>query len=347
MIRFQQTQIYANVMAGKIATPELTTQTHPHQIIFPLILKLFGIWSDGWWLFYPTFFAAILPVMWIYLGARCRVPMLMSTCLLLSVTRMSMFTHVGVHLTGDAITNMTLVLLVLVVHAHPKSRLPIFFIYFMAMVGHQRSVVLLPGIALWNIYCAYPETRDPRDIKLRAYVDVAMPYILGVLAFFAYRQIYFHFFPPVSIWRELTVTSQLKRMFRMTGPAEAMDGGVLYFLFKKEGFTWNGFFYFSFLVFALGAFMKRHYLLACVPLLLYFGTISQMLVAEDAHRLTGFLFLIVLLLAVEASRTDWPILKGTTAFFVIAAFGLMLPMLCKLGLGYLPGYLDPEVVLFF
>ena len=300
-------------------TPNAGIETHPHLVGFPVLLKLLRLDDATAYIAYPVLLALSLLALWAYLTLRYRVPLLIATCLCLSALKLPIISHVTLTPNTDLLATWFVMVVFFVVAIRPRARGWHFVLFMAAMLCHQRSLVLAPGLVMFGVMLCRPEQPNPFRIPMRDYVIAAVPYIAAAIGFFLFKEIYFQLFPATGVAREITFTEQFNRIFRPENAIDKMQGGPFTFVFSFENIVQNGLFYFTFVVACAGALKLRNYSAASVPLLLHLGTVSQLVVAEDVHRLTGFIFVIATLLAIWAGRRDWPWPRITVAFFALGA----------------------------
>lgn len=323
-LAYQRIHIAGNLSAGVPGEPGIST--HGHQIVFPSLLALMGLTKSGFWVLYPSLLLAVLPLFWLHLARNCRVPLTICSLLGWSVYFSPMATHLGIYANADVVTNLLALSVVLLVRERPDARVLAGALFFLLMLTHQRSLVLLPGFIAWHLHC---EGRN----DLKSIARAAAPYLAAALLFFVYKSGYYHVFPPSEQDKPLEFVEQYRRMFRLPGVIDPMVGGMFDYVLSIDNLTWNGLFYFSFLLLGVGAWRSGRLWLAAAAVLIYVGTVLQLLVAEDAHRLTGFLFVVTVMLAIEAQRPGWALPK-TTAWYFPLAFASVVAINPQMGLAF-------------
>ncbi len=291
--------------------------THQHLIGFPIFARLMRVDSQDAWMLYPLMVAILFPSLWLYLVWVWRVPMLMASCLILAIFNTPVVSGIGIEPNSDFFVNSVVIGLFLYIMHRPEAYLSIGLIFLFAMLVHQRALVLLPAAIVWSVYWSEGQPNCPFVVKPKRYLKAAVPFLIAAAVFLAYKSLFYYYFPAKFPLRRLDVTQQFRQLLRL--PSEHnLEGSILHYIVSLRNWEVWHLFYFSFVVLTVGALIKKSYTLALVALLLYLGSISQLLVAEDVHRLTSFLFIISLILAIEASQKDWPIYWSTCAFFVVA-----------------------------
>lgn len=308
-IEYEQIHVARNLARGFVG--ELGIGTHPHQFIFPLVLSLLGIKSVGWWMFYPSLLLVAVPAFWLFLAKYHRVPLAVCSIIGWSVYFSPFVTHIGIYANGDVLTNIAALLLALCILWRPGSAVLAGICFVLLLLMHQRGVLLAPGYIAFTLYCS-------GRTGTKAMLQAVVPYAVAAVVFLAFKTGYYHAFPLQENQYPLEIEDQLRRMFRLPGALGPMEGGVFDYFLHVDNLRFNGLFYFSFALLAYGGWRLRQPWLAASALLLYAGTVVQLFVAEDAHRLTGFLFVITVLLAVEAQRPQWPIPSAVRWFFPIS-----------------------------
>lgn len=293
--------------------------THQHLIGFPLFAKLLRLSAQDAWMLYPLMLTMCYPLLWVYLVAVRQVPFLMATCVVLSIFGTPIAAGVRIEPSADFLTNVMVTGFFLYILHRPTAYLAIGIYFFCMMLVHQRVVVLAPAAIVWSLYWAHNQPCHPCSMPRAAYLRTAVPFLAASTLFFIYRALFYHFFPARYPLRRLDFMQQVRQMFRIPSDHN-LEGGLLHYVLSPRNWeTWH-LLYFGFVVLALGAALKKQYTLLLLSLLLYGGTISQLLVAEDVHRLTSFLFVILVVLAIEAAQPGWPLAQATSAFLV---FGLL------------------------
>ncbi len=126
--------------------------------------------------------------------------------------------------------------------------------------------------------------------------------------------------------RRLDVSQQIRQLFRLDYTYRAannyeldsvVEGHLLKYVLSPVNWHVWGLYYFSFVILSLGALLKRSYLLALISVTIYLGTIFQLLIAQDVHRLTGFLIINLILLIIWNAIEGWPIPKLTNVFVIL------------------------------
>jgi hypothetical protein len=320
MIRLQFSGFVLPISQGMI--PDAGIETHPHLVGFPILLQLLRLDDASAYIAYPTLLTLSLPALWVYLVIRHRVPLLIATCLMLATIQSPIISHVGITPNTDFLTAWLTTATALLVLEKPHARWWHFVFFLMAMMTHQRSLVLVPGLVMLAVATAYPAPHQSPRMAWRTYLIASVPFAAAAIVFFVFKEAYFHVYPVTGVAREITFLEQFNRVFRPEMAIDKMQGGPFAYIFSIDNVIHNGLYYFSFLIAFWGMVRLRDYGAASVPILLHFGIISQLLVAEDIHRLTGFILVITLLLAIWSARSDWPYPRMTIAFFAVGTFTL-------------------------
>ena len=289
---------------------------HPHLIGWPVFARLFNVSSYNVWVIYPFMLALLAPAFWLWLAYRHRVPLLVATCLVLYIWRSPLTSHIGIQPTSDLFLAIAFIGLFLFIHHYRGRFLAVGFLFFFILLIHQRAAVMSPAVILWAAYCWHDRPGTLKSIGVTGCVKTASPVILAIAAFFIYKELFYTFFPSEFTLSRLDISQQFRQLFRI--PSEAnLEGGVFHYVLSPGNWTAWGLYYFSFVPLAIGGLLRKDQILIAIALVIHLGAISQLLVAQDVSRLTDFLFINLLILAILGARGDWPIKKLTLSFFLV------------------------------
>ena len=143
-VAFLELRLELRILTGDAGVP---AARHPHQSLFPLLRKPFAYSR-----FYLWVLAFTLPALWglsVYAGMKPWI----ATILYLSLFFGPTATHIDQRPNGDMLTTLVLAVLVHVIYMWPTVYWAHSLVFFIAMLGHERSIVLVPGLIAWGYYC--------------------------------------------------------------------------------------------------------------------------------------------------------------------------------------------------
>jgi hypothetical protein len=190
-----------------------------------------------------------------------------------------------------------------------------------ALISHERALVVLPALLVWHadrLAAAEPGWWSGSRAKGRA-LALAAVYAAPAAVSVIYKHVFYRLNPPEGEHQTLGFIDQFYRLIGDPRASGQYVGSPWDNLVSVENITWNGLYYASFLVLAGVALASRRPLLVWFAVLVYAGTVVQILVAEDVHRLTSYLFLPAAVLAMEYRRLAPP-LQAASALFVAVSF---------------------------
>jgi hypothetical protein len=245
----------------------------------------------------------------------------MAALLLLSTFKLPMFSHVAASPNGDLLHNVLVLGAVVLAAERPKDYVATAVLLLAVLVSHERALVLLPALFVWHadrLAQAEPGCWRGPSAKRRA-LSLAAAYATPAVVSILYKQFFYRLNPPEGEHQTLGFVDQFYRLIGDPRASGQYVGSPWDNLVSMENITWNGLYYASFLVLAGVGLASRRPLLAWFAVLVYAGTVVQILVAEDVHRLTSYLFLPAVVLAVEYRRLRSP-LQAVSALFVAVSF---------------------------
>ena len=129
----------------------------------------------------------------------------------------------------------------------------LFLLCLLALLAHQRTMVLVPAVSLWT--------------------GTVLPFALAVIVFVVFKYCYYALCPLGEDQRDLSIREQWRRLIRSPAAIDPMNRIRWRFGYALPLLAWLA------------------YDPKLATALVIAGTFAQLLVAEDGHRLTGFLFL--------------------------------------------------------
>lgn len=310
-------------------------KVHAHLIGFPVLLKLLRLSPDMAWLAGPLLAAVAFVLLWTWLVARHRVPMLLASALVIAIFNLPVLSGMTETPNGDVLTNVLVIALVVVMMEWPAGIVWPALICLAAMLTHQRVMVLLPFLTflrLAGMGTGLPLA--PRPL-LRVFIRAVLPFALSLIAFFVFKEVFYKFvWHDPNIYNKLDITSQVYRVFGVNGNPEVsgsiqLGGPLQYVLHHDNWRIWGPLYFISFVAAAFhwknGTFEK-----AVAYLLLWLGTVFQLVMAEDVHRLTSFFYVALILFAIDIQAMGKRAQLWGTGFLFLGFAWVFLPNILRL-----------------
>lgn len=310
-------------------------KVHAHLIGFPAFLRLLRLPPEAAWLAGPLTVAVFYPLFWIWLTARRGVPMILASILVLGIFNLPVLSGMSESPNGDVLTNILVITLLILILEYPRNIVIVMMIALAALLTHQRVLLIIPFFVLLSVSQQGSKTLFPVRPALESWIRALLALFLAVAAFFLFKEIFYSkLWNDHNIYNKLDLMSQIYRILGLKGdasvPGSIQEGSVFRYLFHSDNWRIWGLLYFTPF---LGAFLywrRRDPIRVLTYLAVWGGTVIQLLMAEDVHRLTSFFFLGIVLLAVDAQAMEKRARLMVGGFLALGYAWVFLPNILRL-----------------
>ena len=177
---------------------------------------------------------------------------------------------------------------------------------------HERAMFIIPALFLYSLH-----TLDISPSYYRKNFSVvsklSLNFVIPVIIFYLYKTLFYSVNTGVPDHKSLSIYQQILHLLRAPNPNHSIYDGIFDFVMSPVNLQVWGLFYFSFIIVMFIGFYRRTMSLVLFGASFHILVVSQLLVAEDVHRLTGLLYGLLFVILFEMKKR-----KDAAAFISLA-----------------------------